>query len=115
VANCTDCSNFCWFTEFCDLKTVPVKGKDKSCSNFEESRFSKMAKKKKQELTPRQSDVFKFIKRFQSKHGYPPTRQEISDQFGFKSKNAATDHIRLIASKGWIEVVPGINRGIKIV
>ncbi len=70
---------------------------------------------KKEVLTARQSQVFKFIKRFMSNHGYPPTRAEIQKQFDFKSPNAATDHLKAIEKRGWIKVVPTISRGIKIV
>jgi len=72
-------------------------------------------KKKKLELTARQAQVFKFIKRFQAKHGYPPTRAEIAKQFQFKSPNAVTDHLKAIERSGWIKIVPLVSRGIKIV
>ena len=70
---------------------------------------------KKDELTVRQAQIFKFIKKFIVRHGYPPTRAEICDQFGFKSKKAATDHLSLIEKKGYITIAPKVSRGIKIV
>jgi len=73
-----------------------------------------MAKKKKELLTPRQAQIFKFLKRYQAKHGYPPTRQEITDQFQFKSNNATADHLKAIEKRGWIKIVPDTSRGIKI-
>ena len=71
-------------------------------------------KKNKIVLTPRQSDIFKFIKGFQARNGMPPTREEICSNFGFKSKTAADDHIKAIAKRGWIEIIPIKSRGIKI-
>jgi len=71
-------------------------------------------KNNKLKLTPKQSDVFKFIKRFQANNGYPPTRQEIAKNFKFKSVNAATDHVKAIERAGWIKRTPNINRGMKI-
>ena len=71
-------------------------------------------KKKKDLLTVRQAVVFKFIKKYQVRHGYPPTRREINDQFGFKSPNAAQDHLLAIENRGWIKLIPNVSRGIKI-
>lgn len=69
---------------------------------------------KKRELTIRQSQIFKYIKRYMAKHGYPPTRAEIREQFKFKSNNAVTDHLKSIEKRGWIKIIPMISRGIKI-
>ena len=71
-------------------------------------------KNKKEVLTVRQSEIFKYIKRFQAKNGYPPSRSEICDQFNFKSRNAAQDHLLGIEKRGWIKIIPSISRGIKI-
>ena len=65
-------------------------------------------------MTVRQSQIFKFIKRFQARHGYPPTRAEITNQFGFKSPNATADHLKAIEKRGWIKLIPDIARGIKL-
>ena len=46
--------------------------------------------------------------------GYPPTRSEIASKMGFKSPNAAEEHLRALARKGAIEVLPGTSRGIKL-
>ena len=70
---------------------------------------------KKELLTVRQALVFKYIKKYQARHGYPPTRSEINKQFGFKSPNASQDHLGKIEKKGWIKLTPLISRGIKIV
>jgi len=70
---------------------------------------------KKEELTVRQALVFKYIKKHCVRHGYPPTRAEINKQFGFKSPNAAQDHLIAIEKRGWIKLTPLISRGIKIV
>ena len=47
-------------------------------------------------LTSRQSEIFEFIKKEIEFNGYPPTRSEIAKVFGFKSPNAAEDHICLL-------------------
>jgi repressor LexA len=46
-------------------------------------------------LTTRQSEIFEFIKKEIESNGYPPTRSEIAQVFGFKSPNAAEDHLKL--------------------
>lgn len=65
-------------------------------------------------LTPRQSEILSFIKRCLDENGYPPTRAEIAQELGFKSPNAAEDHLRALARKGAIEMIPGASRGIRI-
>lgn len=58
-------------------------------------------------LTPKQREVFEFLKMYAKKHGYPPTRAEISEGFGWSSANAAQQHLILIAAKGYIKITPG--------
>lgn len=65
-------------------------------------------------LTPRQSEILAFIKRCLEEHGYPPTRAEIAQELGFKSPNAAEEHLKALARKGAIEMTPGASRGIRI-
>ena len=65
-------------------------------------------------LTPRQSQIFDLIKEKISDTGMPPTRAEIADFFGFKSANAAEEHLKAIAKKGYIEMLPGTSRGIRL-
>lgn len=65
-------------------------------------------------LTTRQEQVLNLIKDHISETGYPPTRAEIAKQLGFKSANAAEEHLRALARKGFIEIVPGASRGIRI-
>lgn len=65
-------------------------------------------------LTPRQSEILAFIKRCLEDNGYPPTRAEIAQQQGFKSPNAAEEHLKALARKGAIEMTPGASRGIRI-
>lgn len=66
-------------------------------------------------LTSRQKEIFKLIKDSIKKTGMPPTRAEIALQFGFRSANAAEEHLRAIARKGFIELIPGTSRGIRLV
>lgn len=65
-------------------------------------------------LTARQRDILSFIEQTVQRNGAPPTRAEISEAFGFKSPNAAEEHLRALARKGVIEVVGGTSRGIRL-
>ncbi|AOE84680.1 transcriptional repressor LexA [Pseudomonas sp. TCU-HL1] len=65
-------------------------------------------------LTPRQAEILAFIKRCLEDNGFPPTRAEIAQQLGFKSPNAAEEHLKALARKGAIEMTPGASRGIRI-
>lgn len=65
-------------------------------------------------LTSRQSEVLNFIKSYSEETGYPPTRADIADHLGFKSPNASEEHLKALARKGAIEMIPGTSRGIKL-
>ena len=65
-------------------------------------------------LTPRQQQVFDLIKDNIEDTGMPPTRAEIATFFGFKSANAAEEHLKALAKKGYIEMLPGTSRGIRL-
>ncbi len=65
-------------------------------------------------LTARQEQVLALIKRHIEDTGYPPTRADIAKEFGFKSPNAAEEHLKALARKGAIEVIAGASRGIRI-
>ena len=65
-------------------------------------------------LTARQEQVLQLIKKYAEETGYPPTRAEIAQSLGFKSANAAEEHIKALARKGAIEVIPGASRGIRL-
>ncbi len=65
-------------------------------------------------LTARQSQIFDLIKEKIADTGMPPTRAEIADFFGFKSANAAEEHLKALAKKGYIEMLPGTSRGIRL-
>ncbi len=66
-------------------------------------------------LTARQNEIFEFIKKEIEFNGYPPTRSEIAKVFGFKSPNAAEDHLKALKKKGVLNIVSGASRGISIV
>jgi repressor LexA len=66
------------------------------------------------ELTQRQSEVLSFIRDFMDEAGMPPTRAEIAKQLGFRSANAAEEHLRALQRKGAIELIPGTSRGIQL-
>lgn len=65
-------------------------------------------------LTPRQEEVLELIRSTMAETGMPPTRAEIARQLGFKSANAAEEHLKALARKGVIEILPGTSRGIKL-
>lgn len=65
-------------------------------------------------LTKRQSEILELIKSHIESTGFPPTRAEIARTFGFRSPNAAEEHLRALARKGAIEITPGASRGIRI-
>lgn len=65
-------------------------------------------------LTRRQQEIFDFILDCMAVNGAPPTRVEIADHFGFRSPNAAEDHLKALAKKGHIELRSGTSRGIFI-
>jgi len=66
-------------------------------------------------LTPRQQQILDLIIASVQEQGYPPTRAEIAARLGFRSANAAEDHLQALARKGVIELSPGASRGIRIV
>lgn len=67
-----------------------------------------------QKLTARQQQILDFIRSYMESNGYPPTRVDIARELGFRSPNAAEDHLRALARKGAIEMIPGASRGIRL-
>ena len=65
-------------------------------------------------LTSRQSEILEFIRDTVKGTGMPPTRAEIATMFGFRSPNAAEEHLRALAKKGAIEIASGTARGIQL-
>jgi repressor LexA len=66
------------------------------------------------ELTARQAQILEWIREHLVATGFPPTRAEIAKALGFRSANAAEDHLRALARKGAIELSPGASRGIRL-
>ena len=67
-----------------------------------------------QPLTPRQQQILQLIRSFMAQTGYPPTRSEIAFELGFRSANAAEQHLRALAKKGYLFLQPGASRGIRL-
>jgi repressor LexA len=67
-----------------------------------------------EKLTARQQQVLDLIRRHIDDTGYPPTRADIAKELGFKSANAAEEHLKALARKGAIEIIPGASRGIRL-
>lgn len=67
-----------------------------------------------QALTPRQAQVLSLIRDHLAQFGMPPTRAEIAEELGFKSANAADDHLKALARKGALILTPGASRGVRL-
>lgn len=65
-------------------------------------------------LTARQAQILKLIEEYTERSGFPPTRSDICEAMGFRSPNAAEEHLRALARKGVIEMIPGASRGIRL-
>ncbi len=65
-------------------------------------------------LTARQEEILRLIARSIERSGYPPTRAEIASELGFRSANAAEDHLHALARKGMLELASGTSRGIRL-
>ncbi|RLA47535.1 MAG: LexA repressor [Gammaproteobacteria bacterium] len=68
-----------------------------------------------QGLTARQAQILELIQQSIAESGYPPTRAEIAKKFGFRSANAAEEHLRALARKGFVEITKGASRGIRLI
>jgi repressor LexA len=66
-------------------------------------------------LTRRQQQILDFIQKWQQAHGSMPSSQEITAQFGFRSPNAVTGHLRLMRKKGVIASEPGKARSLRVI
>ena len=67
-----------------------------------------------EKLTQRQQQVLDIIRQHIDHTGYPPTRADIAKELGFKSANAAEEHLKALARKGAIEMIPGASHGIRL-
>lgn len=76
--------------------------------------FSSPMDTDKPRLTARQAQILALIQRVMVRTGAPPTRAEIAAELGFRSPNAAEDHLKALAKKGVIELVSGTSRGIRL-
>lgn len=65
-------------------------------------------------LTDRQSEILQLIRELTEVSGFPPTRAEIAERMGFRSVNAAEQHLRALEKKGAIDILSGASRGIRI-
>ena len=66
-------------------------------------------------LSKRQVEILDLIQKHIERTGFPPTRAEIAAQLGFRSPNAAEEHLRAMMRKGVLEIVPGTSRGIRLI
>jgi len=66
------------------------------------------------DLTPRQQEILQLIRERIETTGMPPTRAELARQLGFRSANAAEEHLKVLARKGVLELLPGASRGIRL-
>lgn len=67
-----------------------------------------------EKLTARQTAILDFVEAYSEETGYPPTRADIARQFGFRSPNAAEEHLKALARKGAVALVPNRSRAIRV-
>jgi len=67
-----------------------------------------------EELTARQTEILRLVRELTEVSGYPPTRAEIAERMGFRSVNAAEQHLRALEKKGAIDIEAGASRGIRV-
>ena len=65
-------------------------------------------------LTDRQAEILRLVRELTEVSGYPPTRAEIAERMGFRSVNAAEQHLRALERKGAIDIASGSSRGIRV-
>jgi repressor LexA len=65
-------------------------------------------------LTERQAEILRLVRELTEVTGYPPTRAEIAEKMGFRSVNAAEQHLRALEKKGALEIASGASRGIRL-
>jgi repressor LexA len=65
-------------------------------------------------LTDRQAEILRLVRELTEVSGYPPTRAEIAEKMGFRSVNAAEQHLRALEKKGAIEISSGASRGLRV-
>ena len=65
-------------------------------------------------LTARQQEILDWIRRHLERTGMPPTRAEIAAGLGFRTASSAEDHLRALARKGAVELLPGTSRGLRL-
>ena len=65
-------------------------------------------------LTDRQQQILDLVQSAIERSGAPPTRAEIANELGFRSANAAEEHLQALARKGAIEILPGASRGLRL-
>ena len=65
-------------------------------------------------LTERQAEILRLVRELTEVSGYPPTRAEIAEKMGFRSVNAAEQHLRALEKKGAIDIASGASRGIRV-
>src|SRR5258706_3176214 len=66
-------------------------------------------------LTDRQAEILRLVRDLTEVSGYPPTRAEIAERMGFRSVNAAEQHLRALEKKGKIEISEGASRGLRVI
>jgi repressor LexA len=65
-------------------------------------------------LTDRQAEILRLVRELTEVSGFPPTRAEIAERMGFRSVNAAEQHLRALEKKGAIDISSGASRGIRV-
>jgi repressor LexA len=85
-----------------------------SAGNLPVTRSDRPAMQETPKLTDRQQQILDLVRSAIERTGAPPTRAEIANELGFRSANAAEEHLQALARKGVIELVGGTSRGIRL-
>ena len=67
-----------------------------------------------EQLTKRQEDILKALKKFMAKHGYPPTVREIGAMLDLSSPATTHFHLNKLEEKGYIRKNEAKNRALEL-
>jgi len=67
-----------------------------------------------EQLTKRQEDILKALKKFIAKHGYPPTVREIGAMLNLSSPATTHFHLNKLEEKGYIRKNEAKNRALEL-
>ncbi len=111
TAKSLTCQNYLINVQFLYINTVINKSQLFSVPSASQQKSGQPTMR---DLTARQQEILELIQKHISDTGFPPTRAEIAQTLGFRSPNAAEEHLKALARKGAIELTSGASRGIRL-